>query len=75
MQDAKSKEKRNRKERRQDYDRTAWYEESWQEEADYIAIESELRGISTALFELGLDSIDDSGDEVGDSLYPLTATN
>lgn len=72
MQDATKKQNQKRKEEyRPEYDQTAIYEELLQEELEYIWLESQLRGISQALYELGLDSVDDSGDDLGDSLYCL----
>ena len=53
---------------RPSYDQTAYYAESYNDEADYIRLESELRGIAAALYELGLDSVDESGDDVGDNV-------
>ena len=50
------------------YDGTAIYAELNQEEADYVYIESQLRGIASALYELGLDSVDESGDDLGDNV-------
>lgn len=51
---------------RPSYDQTEDYQEYFEDDADYIRIVAALRGIAEALYELGLDSVDDNGNDIGD---------